>query len=161
MRSVLALVAVAWAGSPAWAQLVPDYEPLVEPIGRMMTGCLEQSYDDDSALACEDLTHRACLAMGRGADTTFGRVMCAMLLDDLWDAELNRLWSLVLDGRDAAQAERLRDEQRAWIDYRDAACRFAVAEVAGGSMAAHVGGDCRVRMTAERIVAFREILRYR
>ena len=124
-------------------------------------GCLDQSYDEDSALACNDLTSRACMAMGPDGDTTLGRVMCAGILTDLWDAELDRLWPIRQDGLNAEEAEMLAAEQEAWLAYREAACAFAVAEVAGGTMAAHVGTDCRIALTAERVTEFREILRYR
>lgn len=159
MRAALMVALVA--ATPAWAQLLPEYEPLVEPIGQMMTGCLEQSYDEDSALACEELTTRACLAMGEGGDTTFGLIMCATLLGELWDAELNRLWPALLEGLDATEAERWREEQRAWIELRAAASRFAVAEVAGGSMASYAGGFTAIDMTAARVAGFREVLRSR
>lgn len=159
----LPLAAILGAVLPfaALAQPADEYQPLIAPLERMLAGCLDQSYDGDSALACNQLTSSACMAMGPDGDTTFGRVMCAGILSDLWDAELDRLWPLRQKGLSDEEAALLKTEQSAWIAYRDAACTFAVAEVAGGSMAAHVGSDCYVDLTAERVAQFREILRYR
>jgi uncharacterized protein YecT (DUF1311 family) len=87
--------------------------------------------------------------------------MCASLLGALWDEELDRSLAAMREGQGPEEREALDAEQAAWQAHRDAACAFAVAEVQGGSMASHVGGDCRVRMTAERVAGIREILRYR
>jgi uncharacterized protein YecT (DUF1311 family) len=158
LRRLTTAAVLAWGGAAA-AQPVPEYEPLIEPLGQMVSGCLGQSYDAESALSCHDLSVQACLAMGPDGDTTFGMTMCAIVLEDLWDAELNRLWPEVQADVGPENADYLLEEQRAWLAYRDAACAYTVAEVWGGTMAQHVGGDCRVRMTAERVAQFRDMLR--
>jgi uncharacterized protein YecT (DUF1311 family) len=147
-----------WAGA-ACAQPVPEYRPLVEPLGQLVRGCLDQSYNTDSALACRPLSVDACLAMGPDRDTTFGRVMCAIILEDLWDAELNRIWPLVQIEVGPDEDGSFLEEQRAWLAYRDAAIDFEVARFAGGSIAQHIGGDRSIELTAERIAHFLDILR--
>jgi uncharacterized protein YecT (DUF1311 family) len=137
----------------------PEYVPVVEPLGVMLRGCMDQGYARESFVACYDLSDRACLAMGPGGDTTYGREMCATVLDELWGAELDRTWTELLAAL-PDRAESLKAEQAAWEANRDAAAAFAVARVADGSMASHVGGDRWNEMTAERIADFREILRF-
>ena len=50
----------------------------------------------------------------------------------------------------AAQRERLRRMQTAWIGYRTAACRFESGPVSGGSAYDFVYWQCAARMTRER-----------
>ncbi len=159
---MLAAGLTVWAaGAAAQSGLNAEYQPLVAPLDAMIRGCLDQGHDDESYRACGPQTQQACHFMGSQGATTLGFVMCAALLGRLWNEELARSWAAMQDGREPGELEGLRAEQAAWEAYRDAACDFAVADVAEGTMAAHVGGDCRVRMTSERVAGFREILRYR
>ncbi len=160
MRRVL-VAAVLGAALPgvAGAQVVPEYESLVDPLSSILSGCLDQSYDSESAVACNRLTSDACNAMGPGGATTFGMSMCVTILTGLWERAMTERWRQVLEAIPALDRGHLEKEQDAWLDYRDAACRFAVAEVAGGSMAAYVGGYCHMDMTAERVAKFLDILR--
>ena len=136
-----------------------EYKPLVAPIQTTLGGCLDQGYNRDSDLACQDLTIRACLAMGPQGDTTMGHVGCSGILRDLWEAELAEAWSAMQQAPEDAEGQRA--EQAAWEAYREAACAFEVARHSGGSIAWHAGDECCVELTAERLVHFREVLRVR
>jgi uncharacterized protein YecT (DUF1311 family) len=54
----------------------------------------------------------------------------------------------------AAQRERLRRMQSAWLKYRTEACRFEAGPAAGGSVHELVYWRCAARMTRERSVEF-------
>ncbi|MEY4983106.1 MAG: hypothetical protein RIR62_1372 [Pseudomonadota bacterium] len=85
---------------------------------------------------------------------------CAMAEFQAQDAVLNAVWSDavgLMEGVDALlpEAERgalaaLRDAQRRWIAYRDAACAAEAWLVRGGSMEPLVLYSCLARLTAER-----------
>jgi uncharacterized protein YecT (DUF1311 family) len=162
---LLSLVALLGGtlGQGALAQngLDPEYQPLAAPLAEMVTDCLDQARDEEGSAACGAATRDECRMTGPGGDTTYGYVMCAILLGTLWDEELGRAWAAVQEGQGPEELERMRAEQAAWETYRQAPCDFEVARVAGGTMAQHVGGDCRVEMAAARVAEFREILRYR
>jgi uncharacterized protein YecT (DUF1311 family) len=159
-RILAATLALAVSGGAARAEHDPDYEALMEPLGGIMGSCLEASADGDGDLACLAPMHEACEARGPAGGTTYGLAACAEVLFRLWDDELNRVWPEVLAWMDAPEAEYLREEQRAWIAYKEAACDFESAQVWGGSMLAYVGGECRARMTAERVAQLRDYIRY-
>lgn len=50
----------------------------------------------------------------------------------------------------AAQRDRLRKMQKAWLGYRTAACAFESGAAQGGSVQSQINGLCAARMTRER-----------
>ncbi len=52
----------------------------------------------------------------------------------------------------AAQRDRLRRMQSAWLSFRTAACRFESGPAAGGSVEQYVYWQCAARMTRERSI---------
>lgn len=52
----------------------------------------------------------------------------------------------------AAQRERLRRMQSAWLNFRTNACRFESGATSGGSAQGYVYWNCAARMTRERSV---------
>ncbi len=158
MKTLLSAAIIA-AAVPAWAaaQVTEEYQPLVEPLSQMLSGCLEQSWDTDSAVACNRLTIDACHAMGPGGAGTYGMSMCVSLLGDLWDAEMKRVWPLVL--ADVEDEDLMRREQEAWEAYRDAYINLTNIGAEGGSMAAYAGGFTFLDLTSERLAHFLDILR--
>ena len=53
----------------------------------------------------------------------------------------------------AAQRDRLRRMQKAWIGYRTTACQFESGAAQGGSVQAQLNWLCAARMTDERAEA--------
>ena len=68
------------------------------------------------------------------------------------DAELNAVWGKALAAvKGGAAAAPLRSAQRAWISYRDLACKAETAVYEGGSIAPMVASQCQERLTRARI----------
>ena len=90
---------------------------------------------------------------GCGAfDTQAGMTACAAEAYAKDDAVLNDLWPDVMAvAADYGTEDLLRDAQRKWIAYRDAACESEAAVYAGGSLEPMVRYDCLSRMTQDRI----------
>jgi uncharacterized protein YecT (DUF1311 family) len=74
------------------------------------------------------------------------------------DAELNRVYGMLLGKADAQGRPLLRSAQRAWIAYRDAECRFRASESEGGTLYPVELLSCRTELTRERIHALRQSL---
>ncbi|MFJ5771634.1 lysozyme inhibitor LprI family protein [Psychrobacillus sp. NPDC093180] len=51
-----------------------------------------------------------------------------------WDAELNKIYGVLKEQLSAEQMDKLRDDQRDWIKYRDEAAKEASLKYEGGSM---------------------------
>lgn len=78
---------------------------------------------------------------------------CAALDYEAADAELNAAYAAAVEvarGYDGQQEALLRDAQRAWIAFRDAACSAEASLVDGGTMQPMVGSACLARVTLER-----------
>ncbi len=78
---------------------------------------------------------------------------CAALDYEAADAELNAAYAAAMEvarSYDGQQEALLRDAQRAWIAFRDAACSAEASLVEGGSMQPMVGSGCLARVTRER-----------
>ena len=87
---------------------------------------------------------------------------CAAQTFEAADAELNRVWRVVIaearesdremgetDGRPGSEAV-LRDAQRAWITFRDAHCTWEGYAFRGGSMEPMIFSLCRTAVTRDR-----------
>ncbi len=67
------------------------------------------------------------------------------------DAVLNQEWSRAIDyARRIGAEDTLREAQRLWIPYRDAACRADATNFEGGSMQPMVEAFCLTRLTQQR-----------
>lgn len=94
--------------------------------------------------------------------------LCAARAYDAADAELNRVWRAVITElrrwdqylpEGAAPAEEtMRQAQRAWIPFRDAACEAESYMARGGSMQPLLRFGCLVRLTERRTEDLRGIL---
>lgn len=150
MRALIALILMA---VPAAAQdsLAFSKAPVV--------ACLQGG---DAQESCIGLAAQACMETPGGA-TTVGMGFCLGAERDFWDARLNaaylRLMSAservdsemaALKSSDAPRAPALRDMQRSWIDYRDAACRFEATQWGSGSGAGPAATQCVLTLTARQ-----------
>ncbi len=68
----------------------------------------------------------------------------------LWDEELNLLWSRLSDELSPEAKEKILDEQRAWIKRKETRVRGAGAEALGGSLQPQLENDVAKDMTRGR-----------
>jgi uncharacterized protein YecT (DUF1311 family) len=71
------------------------------------------------------------------------------------DAELNteyqRALKIAKNQRTSTDVQNLKDAQRKWIAYRDAACKAEYGRVSGGTAGPSIQISCLIRMTRYRI----------
>jgi uncharacterized protein YecT (DUF1311 family) len=160
----LLLLALLGPAVPAWAQA-----PLPAPFDESATAsCVAQAAADDPARAghavldCAGRAARACIAKP-GQENTEGMVACLDAERRYWDARLNAAYvrqSAAARRQDAEMASiratvasmetSLRAMQRAWIAYRDAACRHEQAQWMGGTGGGPATMSCHVHETARQ-----------
>ncbi len=88
------------------------------------------------------------------AETTMEMSYCAEVAFEEADAALNEVYAQAVDTASAYGPEQegfLRDAQRAWIDFRDAACAAEGSLYMGGTMQPLVGTLCLERLTWARV----------
>lgn len=114
---------------------------------------------------CIGTAAAACMGATEGGETTLGMGACLARELAWWDAELNAAYQ---DLRaQEARADRaaepvpglpprpssrdaIRDVQRAWIAWRDAACGYLALQYWGGTMAGLARTDCLLTLTGEQ-----------
>lgn len=114
---------------------------------------------------CIGVSARACMAT-QGGSTTVGTGYCLGAERDWWDDRLNTAYRALMAREKAidqevsgagrtepARAAALRDMQRAWIGWRDAACAYEFAQWGGGSGGAPAYAGCQMRLTGEQALA--------
>lgn len=69
-------------------------------------------------------------------------------------------WDDFLDEGDRGAVDTLREAQRAWIAYRDAACKSAAFPTKGGSVSSMVESSCLADLTRERTQVIIDLLGY-
>lgn len=109
--------------------------------------CLASTTYQDEYRFCVGHAADACMEASLGGHSTVGMGGCLDLERQYWDDRLNTAYqalSLASQQTDAAtaeesslpvasQAEALRDMQRAWIGFRDAACGYEYSLWGGGT----------------------------
>ena len=152
MRAALLLLLLA---TPAVAQQDLPFDPA--PI----LACLEGDGEDED---CVGLGATACME-AEGGSSTVGMGLCIGAEREWWDARLNDRYAQVLARAKSADADltamgspvarqepALRDMQRAWIKYRDAACNYEASRWGGGTGAGPAGGQCALDLTARQAI---------
>jgi uncharacterized protein YecT (DUF1311 family) len=163
-----ALAALALAVGLATSGLV-DAQQVPAPFDPATTiACVASAQADApersgyAVLACPGRAAQACIARP-GQDNTVGMVACLDAERRYWDARLNAAHARRLaDARKqdaemasiraavAAVEPTLRAMQRAWIAYRDAACRHEQAQWMGGTGGGPATMACHLRETARQ-----------
>ena len=105
------------------------------------------------------------------ASTTVGMGFCFGAERDWWDARLNETYADLMTRETARDAEMkeigatvpetasaLRDMQRAWISFRDAACVYEYAQWGGGTGGGPAHAACMMRLTADQTLALQSRL---
>ncbi|TIS64121.1 MAG: DUF1311 domain-containing protein [Mesorhizobium sp.] len=67
------------------------------------------------------------------------------------DAALNAVYKALSERVAAADQQRLRDAQRAWIPFRDKECAFRTQPYAGGSVYSSLVETCKAELTKARL----------
>jgi len=144
--------------SPAFAQeVIYDFADT--------TACLDGAQEYAEKLACIGTAAMACMEATDGGWSTAGQNSCldAELTD--WDDRLNAVYPELMAALKAAdeevasyapdaavQADALRDMQRAWIPFRDAACAYEASLWAGGTGAGPAATWCLLDETARQVL---------
>lgn len=155
MRAVV--LALLLAG-PAAAQDAGQDGPPPFDAGPLMA-CLEGDAPADS---CIGLAATACME-GPDGQTTVGMGFCLGAERDFWDDRLNTAYGEVMGRAEATDAEMadlgsaaapqapaLREMQRRWIAYRDAACEYEAVRWGGGTGAGPASAQCALTLTARQ-----------
>lgn len=115
-----------------------------------------------AVLDCVGRSAQACMSRP-GGDTTIGMVDCLRGERDYWDTRLNAAYAKKaaaakkedtemksLRATTASLGEALRNMQRAWINYRDAACLYEQAQWFGGTGGGPATMACHMQETARQ-----------
>lgn len=150
MRALALLLLVA---APAAAQDFA-YDPA------LLTSCLQTNAAKPDS--CIGAASKVCLE-GEGGSTTVGTVSCLAAENAQWDALLNTAYEAVLAEAESTDAElkqlgsaadpqapALREMQRSWIAFRDAACSYEASRWGGGSGAGPAATGCVMQLTARQ-----------
>ena len=142
------------AASPIQAQ-----DPVFDPQST------EECLATDGGPACIGIAAQACMEQP-GASTTVGMGFCIGSERDWWDARLNDVYRALMaveKTRDAEMAEigssapkaapALKNMQRAWITFRDAACEYEYTQWGGGTGGGPAHAHCAMTLTATQTLA--------
>lgn len=162
MRALIVIAGLALA-TPATAQADLPFSPAeTEACLLNAQGALRE--------VCIGLSAAACINTPDGY-TTVGMSTCLGKEAEYWDGRLNTVYQALVetDSRvDAEMAElgssaepmepALREMQRAWIAFRDAACFYEYTQWGGGTGSGPASNDCVMRMTARQALALEDRL---
>ncbi|WP_339639455.1 lysozyme inhibitor LprI family protein [uncultured Sulfitobacter sp.] len=153
MRSIL--LACAFLAGPVAAQDITYSDAATAE-------CLAGAEEFTDQRNCIGLSSNLCME-APGGYTTYGMGGCLDAELSFWDGLLNenyraRMVQSKSADEDAAlyqpelpsQAEALRDMQRAWITFRDAACDYERSQWGGGTGGGPATLACLMQMTAEQ-----------
>ena len=145
------------AASHAAAQDIPFDTAIVE-------NCVAKAQDETQMRACIGQVADACVAQNGGSNAGMGS--CLGAERDWWDTLLNTSYDkqVAAEQRREADAkeygydapptvEPLREMQRVWIRFRDAACAYEHATWGGGSGGPVAHAACEMKMTGEQAAA--------
>jgi|GEM_PF-156716 len=115
-----------------------------------------------AVLDCVGLAAQACMKKP-GGETTLGMMECLKAELSYWDGKLNKAFANRVADAKANDAElarmrfagqriepSLRQMQKAWIAYRDAACLYERAQWMGGTGGGPATMDCHMQETARQ-----------
>jgi len=125
--------------------------------------CLDGLGDTDDPGDCIGASATACMEATEGGWSTVGTGACLDAERVYWDQRLNVAYRALMEKKLADDAEladlgyssasltvTLRDMQRAWIGFRDAACAYERAQWTGGSGAGPATLSCLMYRTGEQ-----------
>lgn len=156
MRSLVFCGVLFVAGMPASAQDMVFSPSETET-------CLAGLGEGQDAEACVGESARVCMEINEGGYSTVGIGACLNRELEYWDARLNAAYHQVrksakatdaemkeIGSSVASQADALRDMQRAWITFRDAACDYERSLWGGGTGGGPATVACHMQHTARQ-----------
>ncbi|MBU3030710.1 DUF1311 domain-containing protein [Paracoccus sp. XHP0099] len=156
---LMATAAAAQDAQPEW----PDFD------GGLVDACLaEQAGEDARPESCIGVAADPCINTP-GTYSTAGTTYCLGQELDHWDGLLNGAYQAVMTEAEAtdaemaelgsaapAQAPLLREMQRSWVAYRDAACDYERSRWGGGSGGGPASVQCALTLTARQYLWLRD-----
>jgi len=149
------------AASPSFAQDL-DYDPDI------LSLCLENAENLTDRTSCIGRGAAECI-VGEAGQSTIGLGYCYSAEWEDWDTRLNTTYTSMRSGQaelaedNAAfnanipnATDAMRDMQRAWITYRDAACQWEAIQWSGGTGAGPASAQCMMRLTAQQTLFLQE-----
>ena len=89
--------------------------------------------------------------------TTYDTNICLSKVQDKVDQELNQTYQSALKRwNEDPNREELRQAQRAWVSYRDAACKAEADLYKGGTIMPSIEMHCVIRLTRQRIAEIKD-----
>ncbi|RNF34095.1 lysozyme inhibitor LprI family protein [Paracoccus methylarcula] len=160
----------------AGAAMAQDGEmPVLDP--SLLETCLDNASlraeqgEERDAESCIGVAAEQCME-GEGGYSSYGMFRCLQQEADLWDARLNDAYSALMASakrmdREAAeedspageQAPLLKDMQKRWIEFRDAACSYEYSRWGMGSGRIPAGENCHMTLTARQAIWLEEYRR--
>ncbi|SDI67128.1 lysozyme inhibitor LprI family protein [Salipiger marinus] len=116
------------------------------PLTAALAGLVLLALAPQARAACSDAT------------TTVEMGTCARVALDGADAELNRVYAVLQSRVSPERMTGIRDAQRLWIPFRDAACDAEGAMYEGGSMQGIATVTCLTKLTQRRTEDLRALL---
>ncbi|MDD9922411.1 MAG: DUF1311 domain-containing protein [Boseongicola sp.] len=127
--------------------------------------CLEEGEDQAALEACIGASADICIDTRNGS-TTVGMGFCLSRELDFWDARLNAAYQSLMATEKALMEEMadinanvpdtaaaLRDMQRAWIPWRDAACAYEYSTWGGGTGGGPANAACLMQITGRQALS--------
>ncbi len=125
--------------------------------------CLSGAGDREARLRCIGLGASACMETHESGFTTVGMGFCTDAELGFWDSRLNAAYKQLMAKSKASDAEMkelgatvpslaetLREMQRAWIPFRDAACDYERAQWGNGTGGGPAALACLMDETARQ-----------
>ncbi len=129
--------------------------------------CLATVPQGGDAMACAGLSAQTCMNTTAGGYSTVMMTSCLDRELTFWDDLLNANYRAALARAEQAdagnagftapsQAKALREMQRAWIPFRDAACNYARSQWGGGTGGGPAALACLMDRTARQAILLGE-----
>jgi uncharacterized protein YecT (DUF1311 family) len=159
-------VAFAFLGEAAAGQDIPFTPEATE-------ACVAAAGDLAEREACVGRSADRCIETPDGG-TTVGMGFCLDREWKYWDGHLNTAYGTLMQLETGAEQElkdlgsaapspaaALREMQRAWIAWRDAACAYEASTWGGGTGAGPAATQCMMQLTGLQALALEDRLRAR